>query len=105
MLTVRTINGRIPVAGGTLHFKHFFDFPALTNEKTGTYYAYTEIYSPNNRVQDFWVGFHGWSRSGRRGGPFPNQGQWHTTNPKIWINNVEIKPPVWKQPNLGSKNG
>ena len=91
------------MVGGTLHFKHFFGFPALTKEKTGTYYAHTEIYSPNNRVQDFWVGFHGWSRSGRRGGPFPKQGQWHTTNPKIWINNVEIKPPVWKQPNLESK--
>lgn len=93
-----------PIVGGTIHLKHFFDFPALTNEKTGTYYATTEIYSPNDRVQDFWVGFQGWSRSGgRRVGPFPDQGQWHTTNPKIWVNEMEIAPPVWKQPNLGTK--
>jgi hypothetical protein len=93
-----------PMAGGTIHFKHFFGFPALTDEKTGTYYAYTEIYSPKKRVQDFWVGFQGWSRSGgRRVGPFPDQGQWHTTNPKIWVNNIEIASPAWKQPNLESK--
>ncbi len=93
-----------PVVGGTIHLKHFFDFPALTKEKTGTYYAYTEIYSPDDRIQDFWVGFQGWSRSGgRRVGPFPDQGQWHTTNPKIWVNDIEIAPPIWEQPNLGTK--
>ena len=89
------------IVGATIHFKHFFGFPALTNKKSGTYYAYTNIYSPEARTQDFWVGFQGWSRSGgRRGGPFPNQGQWHTTNPKIWVNNNEIDPPTWKQPSL-----
>jgi hypothetical protein len=93
-----------PLAGATIHLKHFFGFPALTDEETGTFYAYTEIYSPNDRMQDFWIGFQGWSRSGgRRGGPFPDQGQWHTTNPKIWVNGTEIAPPVWKQPHLGSK--
>ncbi|SHG21157.1 Glycosyl hydrolase family 20, domain 2 [Salegentibacter echinorum] len=92
-----------PIVGGTIHFKHFFNFPALTKDRTGTFYAYTEIYSPNDRVQDFWIGFQGWSRSGgRRVGPFPGQGEWHTTNPKIWVNNIEIAPPVWKQPNLGT---
>ncbi|TXE09107.1 family 20 glycosylhydrolase [Gelidibacter salicanalis] len=93
-----------PIVGGTTHFKHFFGFPAITTEQTGTFYAYTEIYSPDDRVQDFWVGFQGWSRSGgRRVGPFPDQGQWHTTNPKIWVNGTEIAPPVWKQPNLGTR--
>ena len=93
-----------PKVGGTLHFKHFFGFPALTNEKTGTFYATMEVYSPDDRLQDFWVGFQGWSRSGgRRVGPFPDQGQWHTTNPKLWVNNVEIAPPNWKQPNLGTR--
>ncbi|TVZ57525.1 glycosyl hydrolase family 20 [Flavobacteriaceae bacterium MAR_2010_105] len=93
-----------PIAGATIHLKHFFGFPALTDAKTGTFYAYAEIYSPNDRVQDFWIGFQGWSRSGgRRVGPFPDQGQWHTTHPKIWVNGVEIAPPVWKQPNLGTK--
>ncbi len=92
------------IVGGTIHLKHFFGFPSLTSESSGTYYAYTQVYSPNDRVQDFWIGFQGWSRSGgRRGGPFPDIGQWHTTNPKIWVNNIEIEPPLWKQPNLGVK--
>ncbi|WP_418604210.1 family 20 glycosylhydrolase [Hwangdonia sp.] len=90
--------------GATIHLKHFFGFPAVTEAKQGTYYAYTNIYAPNDRIQDFWVGFQGWSRSGgRRVGPFPDQGDWHTTKPKIWVNNTEIEPPVWKQPNLGTK--
>ena len=89
------------IVGATVHFKHFFGFPALTDKESGTYYGYTNIYSPEAKTQDFWVGFQGWSRSGgRRGGPFPNQGQWHTTNPKIWVNNKEISPPTWKQPSL-----
>lgn len=100
----KTYHWSEPKVGGTLHLKHFFGFPALTTEKTGTYYATTKIYSPDDRVQDFWIGFQGWSRSGgRRVGPFPDQGQWHTTDPKIWVNHVEIAPPVWKQPNLKTK--
>jgi len=93
-----------PHAGGTIHLNHFFGFISITNEKTGTYYAYTNIYSPDNRDQDFWIGFQGWSRSGgRRGGPTPKIGQWHTTNPKIWVNDQAILPPIWQQPNLGVK--
>ena len=89
--------------GATIHLKHFFGFPAITEVDQGTYYAYTNIYSPEDRVQDFWIGFQGWSRSGgRRGGPLPNTGDWHTTKPKIWVNKIEIAPPVWKQPNLGT---
>lgn len=109
LVTSYKINDRVynwsdPVVGGTIHLKHFFGFPALTNEKNGTYYAVTEIYSPEHRIQDFWIGFQGWSRSGgRRVGPFPDQGQWHTTHPKIWVNGMEIAPPVWKQPNLKTR--
>ncbi|WP_198519836.1 family 20 glycosylhydrolase [Polaribacter sp. ALD11] len=90
--------------GGTIHLKHFFGFESVTKAKQGTYYAYTNIYSLEDSVQDFWVGFQGWSRSGgRRVGPFPDAGDWHTTKPKIWVNNTEIAPPLWKQPNLGTK--
>lgn len=90
--------------GGTIHLKHFFGFPAITKTNQGTYYAYTNIYAPEDVIQDFWVGFQGWSRSGgRRVGPTPKQGDWHTTKPKIWVNNKEIEPPIWKQPNLGTR--
>jgi len=87
--------------GGTIHLKHFFGFPGYFDKKEGTVYALTYIHSPKNQSVGFWIGFHDWSRSGgRRGGPFPQQGQWHISNPKIWINDTEIAPPVWKQPGL-----
>lgn len=100
----KTFTWNDSIIGGTIHLKHFFGFPSYTNKNSGTYYAYSEIYSPYDRVQDFWIGFQGWSRSGgRRVGPFPNIGQWHTTNPKIWVNKQKIEPPIWKQPNLATK--
>ncbi|WP_086478201.1 family 20 glycosylhydrolase [Arenibacter amylolyticus] len=87
--------------GATIHLKHYFGFPAITEAKSGTYYAHTKIYSSEAREQTFWIGFYGWSRSGgRRGGPAPSQGQWHFTEPKIWVNNEEVAPPVWQQPEL-----
>ncbi|MCG2461148.1 beta-N-acetylhexosaminidase [Flavobacteriaceae bacterium F89] len=93
-----------PHVGGTIHLHHFFDFPSVTDQTSGTFYAYTEIFSPDDRIQEFWIGFQGWSRAGgRRGGPTPKLGQWHTTDPKIWVNGSGIPPPHWKQPNLGAK--
>lgn len=90
--------------GATIHFKHFFGFPAITNAQSGTFYAYTNLYSEVEKIQSFWIGFNGWSRSGgRRGGPSPNIGDWSITLPKVWVNNKEIAPPIWINPNLGVK--
>lgn len=87
--------------GGTIHLNHFFGFPSPIKEKEGTVYAINYLWSPKAQELDFWIGFQGWSRAGgRRGGPTPPQGQWHTTNPKIWVNNNEIQPPLWQQPDL-----
>ena len=94
-----------PMYGGTVHLHHFFDFPSPVEEKTGTMYALTYIHSPKNQKVDCWIGFQGWSRSGgRRGGPTPGQGQWHTTNPEVWVNNKIVLPPVWQQPGLPVKS-
>ena len=95
---------RKSVYGGTIHIRHFFGYPSLISEKAGTVYASTKIWSPVNQETGFWIGFHDWSRSGgRRGGPLPQQGQWHKTNPKVWVNKREIAPPVWNNPGLGEK--
>ncbi|HAQ21074.1 MAG TPA: beta-N-acetylhexosaminidase [Prolixibacteraceae bacterium] len=94
-----------PNYGGTIHVRHFFGFPSLLTEKQGTVYATTNIWSPKNQEVGCWIGFHDWSRSGgRRGGPFPQQGQWHTTNPKVWVNHKVILPPVWKNSGLEAKS-
>lgn len=93
-----------PVYGGTIHISHFFGFPSWISEKQGTVFASTNIWSPIDQEVGCWIGFHDWSRSGgRRGGPFPQQGQWHNTDPKVWLNRKLIEPPVWKSPGLTEK--
>ncbi len=94
-----------PLYGGTIHLRHFFGYPSYLPEMKGTVYAVANIWSPKVQETGCWIGFHDWSRSGgRRGGPFPEQGQWHTTNPKVWINGSEIAPPVWNNPGLPAKS-
>ncbi len=93
-----------PVHGGTIHVRHFFGFSSYFSEKQGTVYATNNIWSPKDQEVDCWIGFHDWSRSGgRRGGPFPAQGQWHNTNPKVWLNRKLVEAPIWKNPGLAEK--
>jgi len=93
-----------PRYGGTIHIHHFFGYPSYYSEKQGTVYALTNIWSPKNQEIGCWIGFHDWSRSGgRRGGPLPVQGQWHKTNPKVWVNGEAVEPPIWKNPGLVEK--
>jgi len=95
-----------PYYGGTIFISHFFGFPSWFSEKQGTVYASTNVWSPKAQHVGCWIGFHDWSRSGgRRGGPFPQQGQWHTTNPKVWVNGEIIDSPLWKNPGLAEKTG
>lgn len=90
-----------PYPGGTVHVRHFFGFPSWYDQKEGTVYAMTHVWSPRDQETDCWIGFHDWSRSGgRRGGPFPQQGEWHTTHPRVWVNGKLVGPPVWKNPGL-----
>jgi hypothetical protein len=94
-----------PVYGGTIHIRHFFGFPSWFPEKQGIVYANTNIWSPVDQEVGCWIGFHDWSRSGgRRGGPFPQQGQWHTTNPKVWVNHKVVSPPDWNNAGLEVKS-
>ncbi len=92
-----------PFLGGTIHLTHFFGYPSYFRREEGTYYAYTQIWSPKEQAVGAWIGFHDWSRSaGRRGGPFPQDGEWHNTHPKAWLNGELIAAPKWNQPGLAS---
>lgn len=94
-----------PYWGGTLHIRHFFGYPSWFEEKQGTVYALTYVWSPVNQVVDSWIGFHDWSRSaGRRGGPFPPLGEWHTTHPRVWVNGSPIAPPQWQKPGFPAQS-
>lgn len=93
-----------PVYGGTIHVRHQFGYPSWISDKEGTVFATTYVWSPVTQEVGCWIGFNDWSRSGgRRGGPFPEQGMWHNTNPKVWLNQVLIPPPVWNNPGLAEK--
>ena len=92
-----------PFYGGTIHLNHFFGYPSYFPKEEGTYYACTQIWSPKEQTVGAWIGFHDWSRSGgRRGGPFPQNGEWHNTHPKAWLNGELIAAPKWIKPGLAS---
>lgn len=91
-------------AGATVHLKHFFGFGAPVKENEGTCYALTHVWSPRDQAAPAWIGFQGWSRSDRRGGPTPSQGEWHHTRPWIRVNGTFIEPPVWQSPKLTEKS-
>ena len=79
---------------------HFWYDGWLPKAASGTAYALTYVWSPRAQTVGFWIGFNGPSRSDRRGGPNPKQGEWSTTGSRLWINDAEIPPPVWKQPGV-----
>ncbi|AHW60354.1 beta-N-acetylhexosaminidase [Draconibacterium orientale] len=92
-----------PFVGGTIQLTHYFGYPSYFPREEGTYYAYTQIWSPQEQTVGAWIGFHDWSRSaGRRGGPFPQNGEWHNTHPKAWLNGELIAAPKWNKPGLAS---
>lgn len=84
--------------GATIHINHFWYTGWLPKRAAGTAYALTYLWSPSAQTVGFWIGFNGPSRSDRRGGPNPSQGQWSTVGSRLWVNDAEIAPPVWKQP-------
>ncbi|PTN06312.1 family 20 glycosylhydrolase [Mangrovibacterium marinum] len=94
-----------PFVGGTIHLNHFFGYPSYFPKQEGTYYARTQIWSPKEQTVGAWISFHDWSRSGgRRGGPFPQSGEWHNTHPKVWLNGELVAAPNWDHPGLASNS-
>jgi hexosaminidase len=88
----------------TVYLKHFFGFGAPLKEAEGTCYALTHVWSPKDQIMPAWIGFHGSSRSDRRGATTFHQGEWHSKKPWIRVNGEFIKPPVWENPAPMVKN-
>lgn len=91
-------NRWLEARGATIHVNHFWYPGWLPNAKSGTAYALTYVWSPRAQTVGFWIGFNGPSRSDRRGGPNPVQGEWSTTGSRLWVNDASVAPPVWQQP-------
>lgn len=80
----------------TVYLKHFFGFGAPVKEAEGTCYALTHVWSPKDQPMPAWIGFHGSSRSDRRGATVFQQGEWHAKKPWIRVNGGFIEPPKWE---------
>jgi len=58
-----------------------------------TAYAYTWVYSPKDQEVGLWAEFQNYSRSEMDLAPL--QGKWDYKGSRIWINDMEIMPPIW----------
>jgi hypothetical protein len=97
-----TVEGKtyrwVDAIGGTIAVNPWQYDGWLPKTRQGTAYALTYIWAPRAGAVGFWIGFNGPSRSSRRNQPNPSQGQWSTAGSKVWVNDREVAPPVWKQP-------
>jgi lysophospholipase L1-like esterase len=86
--------------GNTLVMKDRFKlggyFP--DEEKGQTAYALTYIYSDKTQEVDTWIGFETPLRPNRTYTGIPLQGQWDASGGAIWVNDVPLTSPVWKNP-------
>ena len=73
------------------------------DRKDTTVYARAVITSDADRDVGFWIQVDPPNASDRREGPNPKQGEWNRDGAKIWVNGAEVKPPVWKNPDTGSR--
>lgn len=76
----------------------FYDEP----KENHTAYAYTWVYSPKKQNVGAVIEFQNYSRS--EADLPPKQGKWDYKESKIWINNKEIMPPIWKNSHTTKSN-
>ena len=82
-------------------------WPSSQEERTKTtnttVYARAILQSDRDREVGFWIQVDPPNPSDRRAGPNPPLGQWSRSHAKVWIDGIEINPPIWKTPGLGGK--
>lgn len=62
-------------------------------QENHTAYAYTWVYSPKAQEVGLWAEFQNYGRSEMDLPPLP--GKWDYKESRIWVNEIEILPPVW----------
>ncbi|WP_205728744.1 family 20 glycosylhydrolase [Flavobacterium ranwuense] len=87
--------------GGTLVMRHWWA-PQISGvieepKENTTWYAQTQIWSDEDKQQEFWIGFNNLSRSMNTDSP--NAGTWNNLKSLVWVNNGLVSPPVWKHTN------
>jgi hexosaminidase len=94
-------NASYKAVGGTLVLRHWWA-PLISGviaqpKENTTWYAQTQIWSDEDKQQEFWIGFNNFSRSMNTDSP--NTATWNNLNSLVWVNNQLISPPIWKHPN------
>ncbi|MEG1998471.1 MAG: family 20 glycosylhydrolase, partial [Bacteroidales bacterium] len=71
-------------------------------QPNSTAYAYTYVYSPENKQVGVMLEFQNYGRS--EADLAPAQGKWDYKESRIWINDKEILPPVWENTHTTRSN-
>ncbi len=85
--------------GGTTVLRHWWAHlisgAIKKPEENNTWYARTKIWSDEDGMKDFWIGFNNLSRSPATDSPPVDA--WDNIQSAIWVNGILIPPPVWKR--------
>lgn len=92
------VYGAADAIGAGVYLRHVWGtlVPGFYNnpQPNHTAYAYTYVYSPIEQPAGLMVEFQNYSRS--ESDLPPAQGKWDYKESKIWINDMELVPPVWE---------
>lgn len=88
----------LKIVGGTIILRHWW-YPQVQGilddpKENTTWYATTRIWSDEDKIQGFWIGFNDLSRSYATDSP--PAGSWDDKESKVWVNGDIIHPPLWK---------
>ena len=88
--------------GNTIILKHWW-YPMISGilakpEENTTWYALRKIWSDDNGLQPFWIGFNNMSRSTATDSP--DALTWDDKHSCIWVNGKLILPPQWQHASL-----
>ena len=86
-------------SGGTVVLRHWWH-PLIKGaidqpKENTTFYAFTKIWSEDDGVKDFWVGFNNLSRSPATDSP--PAGAWDDKESEVWVNGKLVPPPHWQR--------
>jgi hypothetical protein len=89
--------------GGTVILRHWWapKISAILKSpaENTTWYAFRKIWSEQDVVKPFWIGFNNLSRS--QATDTPQKDTWDNRGSQIWVNNEIVSAPSWK--NAGHK--
>ena len=85
--------------GGTIIWRHWWAtlIKAVLDDpkENTTWYASTQIWSDEEKIENFWIGFNNLSRSPATDSPKPDT--WDNHQSKVWVNGKLIDSPDWKR--------